>query len=334
MRLLQGFRQSKQAVPPSTVAVLLPDTIESMIVEDGVYVIGPKDAAKILEDANFKGQRKRYNHHIDLLAYAMRRGQFSEKTQLVFVKLNGKLHLVNGQHRLAAVMISGRDVLFTCTILDRATEEELRAEYYRHDRAQRHRSTSEVLNAVSATETYEISKTMATAVFNAAALLANDLVEPNYLRQPVEARSDDHKLGVAKEWWPYAKKFQECLDAVARDDAGKKIPGIPKNIKAKLYTNGFTAVALATLRDQEEKATEFWTGLAQDDGLRQGDARKTLLNDMTTRTLNTGGKKQSVIAPALAWNAFFEGRTLKIIKVTAASTPTLSGTRYGAKRRG
>ena len=50
------------------------------------------------------------------------------------------------------------------------------------------------------------------------------------------------------------------------------------------------------------------------DILRKNDPRATLFKDILTRALNSGSVRQRVQMPALAWNAFCEGRNLKIIK--------------------
>ena len=90
---------------------------------------------------------------------------------------------------------------------------------------------------------------------------------------------------------------------------------------------GVMAVALYTLRHQPARAHEFWHGVAGNDGLRKGDPRAALIADLLfNRTLNVGSHRQKVQQPALAWNAFCEGRDLKIIKCIDGAALTLWGT--------
>jgi hypothetical protein len=66
--------------------------------------------------------------------------------------------------------------------------------------------------------------------------------------------------------------------------------------------------------------------VAENDGLRKNDPRATLINDILTRMIGTGSIRQKVQQPAVAWNAFCEGRDLKIIKCLDGAKLTLWGT--------
>ena len=97
-------------------------------------------------------------------------------------------------------------------------------------------------------------------------------------------------------------------------------------IKRKLLGAGCMAVALYTYRYQPERAREFWSGVAANDGLRKNDARARLIADMMERRLNSGLSRQTVFQPMLAWNAWNEGRELKIIKIAENTRLNLWGT--------
>lgn len=101
---------------------------------------------------------------------------------------------------------------------------------------------------------------------------------------------------------------------------------VPKGGKSKLYASGVMAVALVTLRHQPAKAVQFWRGIADDDGLRKGDPRKTLLQDFESRRVNYGTHLQRIIPSITAWNAFYEGRNISIIRVSESSQVLVSGT--------
>lgn len=97
-------------------------------------------------------------------------------------------------------------------------------------------------------------------------------------------------------------------------------------VRAKLNTAGVMAVALYTLRYQPGKAHHFWHGLAENDGLKKDDPRAALLRDMFERSANSGSTRQTTQAPVLAWNAYCEGRNLKIIKCIHGAPISLWGT--------
>ena len=92
------------------------------------------------------------------------------------------------------------------------------------------------------------------------------------------------------------------------------------------------AVALYTLRHQPARAHEFWSGLAKNDGLRRGDPRATLIQDYLTRSVGIGSARQRVQQTTLAWNAFCEGRDLKIIKCIEDAPIVIWGTPVKAKK--
>src|SRR5690606_17350845 len=110
------------------------------------------------------------------------------------------------------------------------------------------------------------------------------------------------------------------------------ISSAPTFVKSRLYNQGCSAVALVTLKYQPEVATEFWKGLAEDDALAKGDARKTLLDDMKRRRLETGANNQSALTASIAWNAWFDHRRLSIVKIAPNAKVRIAGTPFDGGR--
>lgn len=291
------------------------------ILREGRVSISPALAERILAEANYARQRRVYGHHVALLADAMRRNRWTAGSQIAFGWLGGRLHLVNGQHRMHAIIAAQRTIEVQVLIEAVDTEAELAALYYRFDVQQRRRSTSEVLNAAEIAQQHGLSAGMTKAAFEAVALIGNGLKPINYQQEPVKARSVDARLDAARAWWPTAGLFQQ---AIKRADT---------TLKAKLLSTGVVAVGLVTLRYQPEKAEAFWRGVAADDGLRVGDPRRTLIKDLMGRRLNVGRQAQAVIVSALAWNAFFLGKPLKILKVYEGADPKVLGTPFDGSRK-
>lgn len=132
--------------------------------------------------------------------------------------------------------------------------------------------------------------------------------------ESVAARQVEAKMDEVLEW-------QKEASAYERD-----ISKADLYIKRKLLGAGCMAVALYTYRYQPERAREFWSGVAANDGLRKNDARARLIADMMERRLNSGLSRQTVFQPMLAWNAWNEGRELKIIKIAENTRLNLWGT--------
>ena len=291
-----------------------PPPLAELLSEGRVRINGAL-ADRILAEANYAGQRPIRDHHVDDLAGQMQRGLFGAATQLYFIRHGGRLHLVNGQHRLAAVIKADRDIEFQVAIEEVEAEDQLAAAYFRHDRLARHRSTAEVLNAVGVGDRYNLTAGMTKAVFMATPLLARRFERPNYQRDPL-IRDDSARLAVAQPWWSIAAQYE------------KLIAGAPKTVKKRLLNPQIVAVALVTIKHQPEKAAGFWRGIADNDGLRKGDPRHTFLaNDRSAHGINP------VLAAvaATAWNAWFEGRKIGSIRVFEYSPIRISGTPYSGR---
>ena len=128
-----------------------------------------------------------------------------------------------------------------------------------------------------------------------------------------------NRLALVTEWAKQAKEYDEITKKAG------------KGLYEKLRKTGPVAVALYTLRHQPARATEFWSGLANNDGLRRGDPRHTLIQDFATRDVGIGSVRQRVQQSVLAWNAFCEGRDLKIIKCITGSPIIVWGTPLNGK---
>lgn len=293
----------------------------SVLMREGRKVIGPKLAERILKQAHYDGQRKTYDHHVTLLADMMRRSTWTAGSQIAFAKVGDRLFLVNGRHRMHAVLASQRDVEFQVLVVDAADMAGVAALYYHFDVATRVRGTAEILNAVGAAEEHHVSRGMAKGLYSAVGYIENGLIIPSYLQNPIRARSVDHRLAAARPWWVFGAQYEEVI---------KPADG---RVRRKLLRPGTMAVGLVTLRYQPERAMAFWDGVARNDGLRRGDPRHTFLADLANRPGNSGTHLQTTIVPAAAWNAWFDGKTIGHIKVTASMVPKVHGTPFDGRRR-
>lgn len=287
------------------------------IVREGRLTVGPALAERILAEANYVGQRPIRQFHVEDLASHMRRGAWSAATQLYFGRLGERLHLVNGQHRVRAVVVADADIVFQIAIEDVDSIQALAALFYRHDRLSRGRSTSEVLTAVGVGERYDLSAGMCKSVFNAMPLIVRRFERPNY-QTDAFVRDDDARLAAAQPWWPTAVAYEGL------------IKGASRVIKKRLINSQITAVALATIKHQPTRATEFWQGIAENDGLRKGDPRKTFIEDAHD---SVGSSVILATVASIAWNAFFEARNINSVRVIDGSPVRINGTPFGARKR-
>ena len=88
----------------------------------------------------------------------------------------------------------------------------------------------------------------------------------------------------------------------------------PGKVKIMLKAAGAMAVALVIIRDQRERAEEFWRGVADPDGFRSADPRKVYRECLFSQP-KKGTELVTAKAAALAWNHFFEGHSISKIVV-------------------
>jgi hypothetical protein len=294
----------------------MPDKAQGLhaFIREGFTLISPVQANQVLLHAAYEGQRKIQRTHVDVLADLMKREQWLAKNQLDFAELDGRLLLVNGYHRMNAQVASGKSIVWTVVIHPCRSEAEVRSLYYKFDTNARTRTGVQIIAGVGFAEQHGLSATMAEKLFNAVPIIASGFSKAVKDRDTLTTRVTDRRLALAREYVPAAKLYEQCLGR------------LPVKIGSKFRSAGVTAVALATLRYQPKRAVEFWTGTALNDGLSKGDPRLALYNDMLSRAMNVGSTVQSIYAPAYAWNAWFEDKQIKIIKVYAARSVAIAGT--------
>lgn len=292
------------------------------VLREGTVEITPSLAARILTEAHFDGQRKVVEGQAQLYAEAMRRGVWLKNSQIAFCRVGSRYYLVNGRHRLTGVTLAKMPIEFQLAIYDCKSEAEVQAMYSRFDTMIRKRSHENVIHAFDLAGKAEVSKTIARAIYRAIPFIVNDMKSHKGYTDKAKAGLVDMRLDACLPWFDSARLLERCLEEC--DTTPKKLI---------LRNGGTSAVALVTLRYQPEAAIEFWSGLAKNDGLRKGDPRHTLLNALLTRTLNSH-HNGSVLVPALAWNAFFENRSLSIIKIYPNVLPQILGTPFSNRKKG
>jgi len=285
----------------------------SKIITEGVITITPELALRITQQCGYERQRPIRPAHVNVLASQMRRREWTSGTQIHFARLpDGMLVLLNGNHRIHAVVRSDTTVRFQVLVTDAPNMDGLKTLYRRHDRMQAGRTIADALAAEGLVEKHGLQVRMAQAVFKAMPVIHNNF-QGARKADPYILRSDEHRLRMADDWWATAQLYQ---DAIVK---------APEIIKKHLAGGAVTAVALVTLRYQEAKADAFWRGIANNDGLRDGDPRRAYISHLITPRPRSD--KQAAKAAALAWNAFFRDRPLNTVRVQAGPT-TILGTSF------
>lgn len=283
---------------------------------EGVTSLTPLEMNRVLSECGYEGQRAINERHVEVLADLMRRGRWQAKSQIDFAVLNGRYILVNGYHRAYAQVRSGKTIIWSIMLHPCKTVAELRDLYFAFDTNIRMRSGSDILKAGDFGELHGITGEMAASLYRAVPYIASKFILGPKTRNYLIDRQVDLRLHLASEYAKAASRYAACLD------------GLHTSRKKKFTSGAMTAVALATLRYQSDAAWQFWYGTAQADGLKRGDPRLALWNDVLAREKKVGGSIATIAPQIIAWNAFFNDRQLRIIKVTEHFVPVIDGTPF------
>lgn len=287
-------------------------------VREGFVTLNPAQANVILRECQYDRQRKVDGSHVAVLAELMKRGLWERKDKIDFARIGGRLSLVNGYHRMSAQVDAGKNIEWTIVIHECQSDAEVRTLYHKFDTNVRKRSDQNILQGVNFSETHGIGATMAKSLFAAVPIIANGLSAGNRSSASglFERRITDDRLTLAAHYAEEARRLERLIATA------------PKHVRRALRPATITAVALVTLKSSPDVAADFWGGLAENDGLRRGDPRATLLQTIIDRDFSRSAVQAAVSACALAWNAHWERRELKIIKFHPGRTMRLLGTQY------
>lgn len=287
---------------------------------EGVTSLSPIEMNRVIQNCGYENQRSISEKHVLVLADLMKRGRWQSKSQLDFAVLNGRYILINGYHRAYAQVKSGKTITWSIALHKANTEADLRTLYYAFDTNIRARGSRDILKAVEFVSTTGVPAEMADALYRATPYLASKfIIDPKHKNFLVEKQAD-RRLELASEYAKAASRLAAAID------------GMQGSRKLKFKNGAVVAVAVATFRYQSETAWQFWTGVAQMDGLKRGDPRLALCNDFMTRKVTGGGHRAEAFAPSIiAWNAFFNERPLQLIKVLDSFGPVIDGTPFDGK---
>lgn len=272
------------------------------IIRDGLVTVTPELALRIIQTGRFARQRPVRGKHVDALAMQMRQREWTAGTQIHFGRTpDGEFHLVNGQHRMHAVIKADAAIEFQMLVTLVKSDDDLIKLYRRHDRLVAPRTVSDALTAEGIPEQFAIRHEIATACFRAIPVIESHFRGVRFA-DPYLIRSDEARLRMAAEWWGPAASFQEYTELA------------PSKVKMMLKSAGAMAVALVTVRDGGDKAEEFWRGVADPDGFRSADPRKVYREYLFAQP-KKGTELVTAKAAALAWNHFYEGNSVSKLVV-------------------
>lgn len=291
---------------------------------NGKPIAWPQGIAKrALEECAYVGQRR---VRADRLARINRRirtdSWYPGMSTISFARTpDGKLHLVNGQHRTIFAANAPSPLQTKVEIIDARDMADVGRLYAMFDEPSSSRSNMEMLDGAQVAKALGLPRKLTSALYQAVVLLLNDMEPIGPADRTQEARDRDVRIQEMAEWGDVARVYADIIRLA------------DSTTQRSLLTQGVMGSALFTLRHSPKLAREFWEGLCDNDGLRKTDPRARLLTDFRVRATNQGSIRQRVQRVAVAWNAFIEGRSLSLIKCHDGAPIVFKGTPKGKGAR-
>jgi hypothetical protein len=288
--------------------------------EEGRIMVTPEVAQQIIDRFNYVNQRKVSAQHVAKLASEMTAGAWTPGSQIAFgITPDQRVHLVNGQHRLAAVIHSGVPIEFQLLLVPCADDRELRALYHRFDAVQRKRGAETIVTSTGIAAHLGISKTVANGAYRAGVAIELNLRHVVGANRPPHLGTPDGQLAAIGPWWDTVQQYAAILD---KCDSPL--------MRRRLADASIMAVALVTLKHQPVKASQFWGGVAQNDGLPKGDPRRTLYIALSERRVH-GFEGATMVLCSHAWNAWFHGRQSTVLRAISGELCRPAGTPFATR---
>jgi hypothetical protein len=295
-------------------------------IQSRTSLIAPERAQEILSAMPYQHQRAIRQEHVLRLASDMREGRFAPGTPIRIAHCGNESHLIDGQHRLAAVVKSQTPIVFT--VIEEATtdEEYLAWVYGKTDTGQR-RSIADLYRTLELTRETGLSSRQINKLSGSVELFT----ENRFIRPIAGKRLDDvTRIALLRLYAPWMLEFGKIAAASSNS--------VVRRATERSYV---IAVAMVTLRyrpkgrmqNGETPTVEgFWWGALSNDGLRTGDPRKFVYEHlMTTRmtqrmnivTGSSGLVDAEYGARYLisAFNKYMRHEDVKLIKVIDSKAP-------------
>jgi hypothetical protein len=265
--------------------------------------VTPEMATQWLETMPYDQQRNVSDAWVDYIAEEMRREHFQQGTKLTIAILDGRPLLIDGQHRLWAVVRSELPQSFIVYEVEARDKEHIAWLYATTDIG-RKRPPSELTKGMGIASEYGITQGQVDALAAAVTFMKSGLTRQD--NKGSRLHPDDLLLGV-RLYAPYATQLFDLV-------TGDTIMGRASRRAATLVA------AVLTMRyvRPSETAMEFWRGVVKDDGIKAGDPRKFanrhLLNSSMMNGRRTGATvmtpAKSVRILAACFNAYVAGREI------------------------
>lgn len=284
-------------------------------------VITPLEAARMLETMKYENQRPHRDRKVQEYATEMTNGTFRELTQIFIAVYHGQYVILDGQHRLRAVVQANLPHLFTIVEKEVDSEAELARIYSTTDIGAR-RTPSDIYGAYALAQEFGLEKSHVDRLGGAIKFMASGC-----LRTGEQVRYD----AIIPLMRTYAGQMQTYRTLIEQSNTSKAISSAARRsstVAAALLTFRFSIPKAE--REGKPSVMNFWTGVFTDDGLKIGDPRKAAYRHLAETRIQMGNASlgytntqppYSVRYLGNCLNAYIKGESLKYSKVFDQESP-------------
>lgn len=285
-----------------------------------IVIVTPDHAKKLLDESNFEGQRHVRDWHVKEYADCMRKKQWKKNSVINFQRHEDKLFMIDGQHRLLAVIESNLPQQFLFLIEDVETEEEIRTNYTRVD-VGLNRTIGETLSVLGLSEKTGLTSAQISKLNSAIGVIESGFAMAGRSKLTAKHRNREQIAERVLLWQNEAVAFFGCMTVQHGFQN--------RSMNTYVSKSSVMSVALVTIRDCKEKAVPFWQSIIMNDGLRAGSGEQVAVEIILGKSEQKLGKAHLCRLIANCWNAYYEDRTIRGTLVRDHTAPIkILGTKY------
>lgn len=268
----------------------------------------PDQAKMFREEANFDLQRPLREANVKRLLAEMKAGRFIPGTPIYFATLpDSRMLALNGNHTLEAITRLDPDAEVELTaIYQPVANLQEAAQIYSAMDLHRLRSWTDSLRAYGADKLIDDSTYWTTTIATGLGFMMSGFTVSND-----ESIMDEAQIAVR-----HSRELRVQIIRASEGPAKLYVAAASAGPDRKLFKRSAVAgVGIEIMRYQPSAGTEFFTQMAQDDGLRKGDPARALLHYLRNNRSGSGSDRTlHAKAVASAWNAFFARRQIQFVR--------------------
>lgn len=284
-------------------------------------IITPAEADHMIKTMRYENQRQPRDRKVQEYAAEMVAGTFRELTQIFIAIYHGQYVILDGQHRLKAVVESNIPHLFTIVQKEVGSEDELARIYSTTDIGAR-RTPSDIYGAYALAHEFGLTKTYIDRLGAAIKFMATGCIRTG------ETMRYDATIPLMRKYADYMRIYVDLLEQSGNSRAINSPAKRSSTVAAGLLTLRFSAPKAE--KENKPSVAFFWSSMFSDDGLKAGDPRKAAYKHLTETRIQAvhASHGTSITQPPYSirylgscLNAYIKGESLKYAKVFDQESP-------------